>query len=78
MGQRRSRRHDRGQVSIFHLRRHAPTFGAGGADRRGDFKASLGFPDQARDRYPAVIVVHGLGGYRDSNEGYRLDLKVRR
>jgi hypothetical protein len=22
-------------------------------------KASLGFPEQARDRYPAVIVVHG-------------------
>jgi dienelactone hydrolase len=33
-------------------------------------KASLGFPVQARDRYPAVIVVHGLGGYRESNEGY--------
>src|SRR5262245_24554760 len=33
-------------------------------------KASLGFPGQARDRYPAVVVVHGLGGYRDSNEGY--------
>jgi dienelactone hydrolase len=33
-------------------------------------KASLGFPEQARDRYPAVIVVHGLGGYRESNEGY--------
>ena len=33
-------------------------------------KASLGFPEQARDRYPAVIVVHGIGGYRDSNEGY--------
>ncbi len=33
-------------------------------------KAWLGFPDQNKDRYPAVIVVHGLGGYRDSNEGY--------
>src|SRR5262245_64236119 len=33
-------------------------------------KASLGFPEQASDRYPAVIVVHGLGGYRDSHEGY--------
>ena len=33
-------------------------------------KASLGFPEQVRDRYPAVIVVHGLGGYRDANEGY--------
>ena len=33
-------------------------------------KASLGFPEQARDRSPAVIVVHGIGGYRQSNEGY--------
>jgi dienelactone hydrolase len=33
-------------------------------------KATLGFPEQANDRYPAVIVVHGLGGYRDANEGY--------
>src|SRR5262245_46165718 len=32
-------------------------------------KASLGFPEQASDRYPAVIVVHGLGGYRDAHEG---------
>lgn len=33
-------------------------------------KASLSFPEQATDRYPAVIVVHGLSGYRESNEGY--------
>jgi dienelactone hydrolase len=33
-------------------------------------KANLGFPAQARDRSPAVIVVHGLSGYRQSNEGY--------
>jgi dienelactone hydrolase len=33
-------------------------------------KASLGFPDQPTDRYPAVIVVHSMGGYRDANEGY--------
>ena len=33
-------------------------------------KASLGFPEQASDRYPAVIVVHTLAGYRDANEGY--------
>src|SRR5882762_4894369 len=33
-------------------------------------KATLGFPEQAKDRYPAVIVVHGLGGYRDANEGF--------
>jgi dienelactone hydrolase len=32
-------------------------------------KAQLGFPERVRDRYPAVIVVHGLGGYRDAHEG---------
>jgi len=33
-------------------------------------KANLGFPEQMRDRYPPVIVVHTLAGYRDANEGY--------
>lgn len=33
-------------------------------------KANLGFPEQGKDRDPAVIVVHGLGGYRDAHEGY--------
>jgi dienelactone hydrolase len=33
-------------------------------------KAYLGFPEQAGDRYPAVIVVHSMAGYRDANEGY--------
>jgi dienelactone hydrolase len=33
-------------------------------------KAYLGFPEQVKDRYPAVIVVHSLAGYRDANEGY--------
>jgi len=33
-------------------------------------KAYLGFPEQMRDRYPAVIVVHTIAGYRDANEGY--------
>jgi dienelactone hydrolase len=33
-------------------------------------KSNLGFPKQASDRYPAVIVVHGISGYRDNNEGY--------
>jgi dienelactone hydrolase len=33
-------------------------------------QAYLGFPEQAKDRYPAVIVVHTIGGYRDTNEGY--------
>ena len=32
--------------------------------------ARLGFPDQAKEPYPAVVIVHGLGGYRDANEGY--------
>ena len=33
-------------------------------------RANLGFPEQAKDRYPAVVVIHALGGYRDDNEGY--------
>jgi dienelactone hydrolase len=33
-------------------------------------RASLGFPEEKKDRYPAVIVVHALSGYRDTNEGY--------
>ena len=32
--------------------------------------AMLSFPDAARDRYPAVVIVHGLGGYLESNEGW--------
>ncbi len=33
-------------------------------------RANLGFPDEARDHYPAIIVVHTISGYRDANEGY--------
>src|SRR3954470_7372910 len=33
-------------------------------------KATLGFPEQVKDKYPAVVVVHAISGYRDSNEGY--------
>ena len=33
-------------------------------------RATIGFPEQVRDRYPAVIIVHTLAGYRDANEGY--------
>lgn len=33
-------------------------------------RASLAFPEAAKDRYPAVVVVHTLSGYRDANEGY--------
>ena len=42
---------------IFHLRRHAPASGARGG-RTVTVKASLGFPEQPKDRYPAVVVVH--------------------
>lgn len=33
-------------------------------------RGKLNFPEQVKDRYSAVIVVHTLGGYRDANEGY--------
>jgi len=33
-------------------------------------KANLGFPEEIKERYPAIIVVHSISGYRDSNEGY--------
>jgi len=33
-------------------------------------RADLGFPEAKKDRYPAVIVVHTISGYRDANEGY--------
>src|SRR5262249_34661925 len=28
------------------------------------------FPDETKERYPAVIVLHTISGYRDANEGY--------
>ncbi|MBA2401404.1 MAG: dienelactone hydrolase family protein [Bradyrhizobium sp.] len=38
--------------------------------------ATLSFPDEARDRYPAVVVVHTIAGYRDANEGqYAAELR---
>ena len=33
-------------------------------------RANLDFPEEVKDRYPAAVVVHMLGGYRDANEGY--------
>jgi dienelactone hydrolase len=39
-------------------------------------RASLNFPEEARDRYPAVVVVHTIAGYRDANEGqYAAELR---
>jgi dienelactone hydrolase len=31
---------------------------------------TLRFPDQAADRYPAVVVVHSIAGYLEQNEGW--------
>jgi dienelactone hydrolase len=32
--------------------------------------ATLSFPDAARDRYPAVVIVHSIAGYLEQNEGW--------
>jgi dienelactone hydrolase len=38
--------------------------------------ATLGLPDDTRDRYPAVVVVHTIAGYLDANEGrYAAELR---
>ena len=31
--------------------------------------ANLAFPEEARDRYPAVVIAHTIGGYIEANEG---------
>jgi dienelactone hydrolase len=33
-------------------------------------RANLRFPEEAKDRYPAAIIVHTIAGYREHNEGY--------
>lgn len=33
--------------------------------------ATLRFPDQPRDRYPAVVVVHTISGFQEANEGWQ-------
>jgi len=33
-------------------------------------RATLSFPEEKKDRYPAVVIVHTISGYRDANEGY--------
>ena len=33
-------------------------------------RANLGFPEEAKDRYPAAVIVHTIAGYREANEGY--------
>ena len=38
--------------------------------------ATLRFPEDARERYPAVVVVHTIAGYLDANEGqYAAELR---
>ena len=38
--------------------------------------ATLSFPGEARDRYPAVVVVHTIAGYLENNEGrYAAELR---
>src|SRR5438270_7184407 len=32
--------------------------------------ATLRFPDEPRERYPALVIVHTIGGYQESNEGW--------
>jgi dienelactone hydrolase len=32
-------------------------------------RANLGFPEESKDRYPAVVIVHTIGGYLEANEG---------
>ena len=32
--------------------------------------ATLSFPDEAMDRYAAVVIVHTIAGYQESNEGW--------
>jgi dienelactone hydrolase len=34
---------------------------------------TLRFPDQAQDRYPAIVVVHTIAGYQEANEGWHAD-----
>jgi dienelactone hydrolase len=33
-------------------------------------RANLSFPEEAKDRYPAVVIVHTMDGYLEANEGY--------
>jgi dienelactone hydrolase len=33
-------------------------------------QANLDFPEEAKDRYPVVVVIHTISGYRGINEGY--------
>jgi len=32
-------------------------------------RANLSFPEEPKDRYPVVVIVHTIGGYLEANEG---------
>jgi dienelactone hydrolase len=33
-------------------------------------RANLSFPEETKDRYPTVVIVHTIAGYRQANEGH--------
>jgi len=48
------------------LSREAPTDSA-------TLAMTLRLPDEARDRYPAIVIVHTIAGYQEANEGWHAD-----
>lgn len=34
---------------------------------------TLRFPDQRKDRHPAIVIVHTIGGYQEANEGWHAE-----
>jgi alpha-beta hydrolase superfamily lysophospholipase len=41
-----------------------------GSGSKVDVPAQLDFPANGHGKYPAVVIVHALGGYQESNEGW--------
>ena len=42
----------------------------GAATAEVEIVATIRLPDEIRDRYPAIVIVHTIGGYQDANEGW--------
>jgi dienelactone hydrolase len=40
------------------------------ATATANIAATLDFPGEVRDRYPAIVIVHTIGGYLEANEGW--------
>src|SRR5215216_5067488 len=34
---------------------------------------TLRFPDERKDRHPAIVIVHTIGGYQEANEGWHAE-----